>query len=162
MTEKQQNEKKPVWEPIDEKETEEAKRDYLEQIGAEKSRAEKYKFWGDDPATEHKVPSMQAHYAILYLTQRHHVQMLESVYALAESFVELNKQLAVALQSLDKQVQEISEKTGTDLSQIKSEVAQVREVVNAPFYKYLKEQKEADEKIRKSGETTFDHLTRSH
>lgn len=162
MTEEPENKKKLIWEPINEKEVEEAKRDYLEQIGAAKSRAEKYKLWGDDPATEHKVPSMQAHYAILYLTQRHHIQMLESVYGLAEAFVEINKQLAVVLQSLDKQVQEISEKTGIDLSQIKNDIAQVKEEVKAPIYKYLKEKEEWEEKIRKSGETTFDHLTRSH
>ena len=129
---------------------------------AKEPRAEKYKSWGDDPVNENKVPSMQAHYAMLYLLQRHHVHMLESVYSLVETFVEMNNQLAVVLQSLDKQLWEISEKTGIDLSQMKNEVAQMKETVNAPIFKFLKEQKEAEEKIRKSGETTFDHLTRSH
>jgi hypothetical protein len=162
MTEKQQSEKKPIWESIDEKEVEEGKRRYIEDIGAAKSRLEEYKCRGDDPAIKHQVPSMQAHFATLYVMQSHHIEMLEAVYDFLEGFVELNNQLAVVLQLLDKQVQEISEKTGIDLSQIKSEMAQVKETVNAPIYKYLKEQKEAEEKIRKSGETTFDQLTRSH
>jgi len=162
MTEKQQSEKKPVWEPIDEKEVEEGKRSYLQEIGGEKVHLEKYKLKENDPAIKRQTPSMEAHLAALCLIQYHHIQMLETTYNLAEAFVEINRQLAVALQSLDKQIQEISEKTGVDLSQIKSEMAQVKETVNAPIYKYLKEQKDAEDKMRKSGEATFDHLTRSH
>lgn len=105
---------------------------------------------------------MQAHFATLYVMQYHYIELLEAVHTFVEGFFELDKQLAVVFQLLDKQLQEISEKTGIDLSQIKSEVAQVKETVNRPIYKHLKEQKEAEEKIHKSGETTFDHLTRSH
>lgn len=50
MTEKQQSEKKPIWESIDEKDVEEEKRRYFEDIGAAKSRLEDYKGLGDDPA----------------------------------------------------------------------------------------------------------------
>jgi hypothetical protein len=162
MSEKPKNQKQPIWEPFDEKQVEEGRRFYIEAIGAEKAHLNEYTYKQNNPVATHQTPSMKAHFATLALMEYHHIDMLEKVYGVLEIFVEMSKQLAVTLQSLDSQIQEISEKTGVDLSRIKSEMAQVRETVNAPIYKYLKEQKEGEEKIRKSGEETFDHLTRSH
>lgn len=161
MTEKSKNGKKPIWEPITEEDIEEGKRTYIEAIATAKAHAKEYT-QRLNMASDETAPSMKAHYSILTIMYAQHADMLEDILSLGESFFDIYKQIGVALESLEKQIDEISEKTHVDLSKIKTEVKQVRKKVDAPIYKFLKEQKESEEKIRKAGENSIDNLTRSH
>lgn len=158
-------EKKPIWEPVnseEEKTYSDDKKKFIEDIGVAKTRLNEYRSRRDASNNRENVPTMKAHYAIMALMQGNYVDMMESQLSFVEAFVELVKRLDRTFQTLEAQIQEIGEKTEVDLTQIKGEVQQAKEAANAPIVKYLKEQKEADARIQKNGDSFFDQSTRSH
>jgi hypothetical protein len=90
-------------------------------VCAEKSRLAEYQYKQQN-ADNYMSPSMKAHYAVLAIQQSHYVDMLETFYDLAESLIVMHKQIGSALDSLQRQIEEISHKTGVDISTVSTKI----------------------------------------
>jgi len=90
-------------------------------------------------------------------------KILENLY---DCVFQLNKVFSAKISKLDADVQGISQKTGVDLSKVKKEIANVKGVLNGPIFNdvidLFKKLNDEAEKRKKTGEETFDWITRSH
>jgi hypothetical protein len=161
MSEKPNAEKKPILEPIDEINVTAGKNLRIEKIVEARTYRDEFALKRARGSTS-RVPTMKAHYAIVHTMFNHQFETLKEFDSLIDSFIDMYRKVGVALDALEKQIQELSEKTGIEVTQIKSEVAKAREAAEAPINKYLREQKEADKTIHEKGEVFFDQATRSH
>ena len=69
-----------------------------------------------------------------------------------ENMIKLNNELAIKLQYLEDNMQNIGKKTNTELSNLKSDIAKVHKKVDEPIYGLIKEKKEIEDKWRKMAE----------
>lgn len=128
MTEKSTERKKPLLEPISEKEIEEGRTNWKKDVEKQKTFLTELKVRGDIARTN-VSPNMKAHFASMYIHQSHYIETLETFSAFAETIVEIYQNTCVAMQALEKQIEEIAGKTGVDLSALKQEVGELKQVM---------------------------------
>ncbi len=63
---------------------------------------------------------------------------------------------------LEKDMNKIAKETNVDLTEMKTQVAKIKEAVEEPIYKYVKTQQDTEEKRRKLEAELLDWAIRSH
>ena len=128
MTEKQTEIKKPLLEPISEKEIEEGRESWKIDIAKQEKFLIELKV-RQDMAKNNISPNMKAHFASMYISQSHYIETLHTFVTYAETIIEMYQNVSKAMQALEKQVDEIAGKTGVDLSTLKEEVGELKQVM---------------------------------
>lgn len=128
MTEKPNEGKKPLLEPINEKEIQEGRESWKKDIEQQKTFLTELKVRQDTARTDGS-PNMKAHFAAMYLNQFHYVNTVETFFTFAESIIEIYQNTCAAMQTLEKQIDEIAGKTGVDISSLKQEVGELKQVM---------------------------------
>jgi hypothetical protein len=112
-------------------------------------------------AKSSSAPSIIQYYGLAGLVYTLHIETLEALKNYFLGFVILNKDVCEKAEKLEKEIRYISEKTGVDLSEMKTQVAKIKEAVEAPIYKYVKTQQDAEEKRKKLEDELLDWAIRS-
>ena len=115
-----------------------------------------------DSAKSIAVPTAGAFFSLAGLLHHLHLETLEMQKSYFVGFVDLNKRVKGSIEKLMKEIEYVSEKTHVDLSEMKTQVAQIKEATEAPIYDYVKKQ-EANEREREKLEAELlDWAIRSH
>jgi type IV secretory pathway VirB4 component len=142
------------------KDVEEAKKEFEEKIAYNKRWMDDFKKLADS-AKPGYVTTTRQFYSLASLVYINHLETLEALKSYFSGFVDLNKELREKTEKLEKEIQYISKNTGVDLSEMKTQVAKIKEAVEAPIYKYVKTQQENEEKRRKLEDELLDWAIRS-
>jgi hypothetical protein len=108
------------------------------------------------------VPTLKQFYAAVTMMYNQHIETLEMGKRYFEGFVSLNKELKEKTEQLQKEVNRISEQTCVDLSDLKEHVAKMKQAMDEPIYKYVKQQETDAEKKKKLEDELLDWAIRSH
>lgn len=114
-----------------------------------------------DSAKPNTVPTIKQFYSLAALMYTLHIDTLVALKSYFGGFVDLNKELREKTEKLEKEIQYISKNTGVDLSEMKTQVAKIKEAVEAPIYKYVKTQQDNEEKRKKLEDELLDWAIRS-
>lgn len=119
----------------------------------------------DESTTQQMIAAINKtppHIAIAWSTNIGLAGAFEAIETAFEAVFEVNDKVNAKVLTIDKQLQEISEQTGVDLSDIKTQVAQIKEAVEAPIYKYVKAQEVKEKEQTKNEAEILDWAIRSH
>jgi len=112
-------------------------------------------------ADQIRAPTLKQFYILVTLMYIKHAETLELFKNYFLGIVELNKELREKTEKLEKEIQYISKNTDVDLSEIKTQVAKIKEAVEAPIYEYVKRQQDTDAKRKKLEDELLDWAIRS-
>jgi len=121
-----------------------------------------YKLKSQTVESRNESTAMKAFYASVHFTCNQHIETLEILDGFIGSLFAVNDEIRAKILNLDKIVQNIAEKTGVDLSEMKTQVAEIKGAVEGPIYRYVKTQQDTEEKRKKLEDELLDWALRSH
>lgn len=96
--------------------------------------------------------------AIAYVTYVNFIETFEMLENLTDGILESEDRIV----KLEKDMNKIAKETNVDLTEMKTQVAKIKEAVEEPIYKYVKTQQDTEEKRRKLEAELLDWAIRSH
>jgi hypothetical protein len=124
-------------------------------IASTKERINEYQLKAQTTESRNESPAMKAFYVSTYIASSQYVETLEILGGLIDTLFDLNDDIRAKISKLDKNVQNIAEKTGVDISNVKTEIKDLQETVGpnikAVIQLFANLQKE-EEKRKKNGE----------
>jgi hypothetical protein len=129
---------------------------FKEKIAYAKEQTNQYYMKGQTTETRNESVAIKAFYVSAQFASSQHVETLELIGFLMDTIIDLNGDLRTKVWNLEKNVQNIADKTGVDISNVKTEIKDLQEAigpnVKAVIQLFANLQKE-EEKRKKNGET---------
>lgn len=123
-------------------------------IARAKERTNEYDLKAQTTESRNESTTMKAYYVSAYLASSQHVETLELLDYFMDTLFDLKDGLRTKIWKLDKSVQNIAEKTGVDISNVKTEIKDLQETigpnVKAVIQLFANLQKE-EERRKKNG-----------
>jgi hypothetical protein len=134
----------------------------VQEIATNKAHREQIKKCMQEDSAHLSSASLNGLWSLAYIVYDNNEDMLTTTQVLFESVFAIFDDYSERMVNIEKKIQTIADNTGVDLSEMKTQVAKIKEAVEAPIYKYVKTQQENEEKRKKLEDELLDWAIRSH